>query len=106
MVVFCLILQLSLKQELTILTCGVVCAITNFWLCRMNNLFRVMIFATLVNFTLCANFCNLDSQITPMTENLQASTNLDGLRHGVEDKADCKSSWLWELEDKASQVIN
>ena len=26
--------------------------------------------------------------------------------HDVEDKADCKSLWLWELQHKASQVIS
>ena len=37
---------------------------------------------------MCAIYCNLDSQITPTTEeDLQASTNLDGLPRGNEDKA-------------------
>ena len=58
--------------QLTILACGLVYAITNFWLCNINNLFRVMIFASLVNFTVCAICCNLDSQITPTTKDLQA----------------------------------
>ena len=44
-------------------------------------------FASIVNFTVCAVCCNLDSQITPTTEDLQASTKLDGLPRGVEDKA-------------------
>ena len=70
-----------------ILTCGLVYDITNFWLCTINYLFRVIIFASLVNFTVCAVCCNLDSQITPTTEDLQASTNLDGLPRGIEDKA-------------------
>ena len=47
-------------------------SITNFWLCTINDLFRVIIFANLVNFTVCAICCNLDSQITPTTEDLQA----------------------------------
>ena len=46
----------------------------------ISDLFRVIIFANLVNFTVCAICCNLDSQITPMTEDLQASTNLDGIK--------------------------
>ena len=62
-------------------------AITNFWLCTMNDLFTVIIFASLVNFTLCSICCDLDSQITPTTEDLQDSTNLDGLPGGIEDKA-------------------
>ena len=62
-------------------------AIYNFWLCTINDLFRVIIFASLVSFTACAICCNLDSQITPTTEDLQASTNLDGLPRGIEDKA-------------------
>ena len=41
----------------------------------INNLFRVIIFASIVNFTVCAICCNLDSQITPSTEDFQASTN-------------------------------
>ena len=68
-------LQLSLKLQLTILTCGLVYAVTNFWLCAISDLFRVIIFASLVNFTVCAICCNLDSQITPSTEDFQASTN-------------------------------
>ena len=36
---------------------------------------------------MCAICCNLDSQITPSTEDLQASTNLNGLLRGIEDKA-------------------
>ena len=70
-----------------ILTCGIVYAIINFCLCTINDLFRVIIFASLVNFTVCAICCNLDSQITPTTEDLQASINLDGLPRGIEDKA-------------------
>ena len=35
-------------------------------------------------FPVCAICCNLDSQITPSTEDLQASTNWDGLPHVVE----------------------
>ena len=62
-------------------------AVTNFWLCTINNLFRVIISASLVNFTVCAICCNLDSQIKPTTEDLQASTNLNGLPRGIEDKA-------------------
>ena len=50
-------------------------AVTNFWLCAINDLFRVLMFASLVNFTVCAICCNLDSQITPTTEDFQASTN-------------------------------
>ena len=45
---------------------------TNFWLRTINDLFRVIIFANLVDFTVCAICCNLDSQITPTTEDLQA----------------------------------
>ena len=56
--------------------------------------------------SVCAICCNLDSQMTPSTEDFQASTNRNGLYHGVEDKADCKSSKLLELPDKASQVIS
>ena len=70
-----------------ILTCGLVYAITNIWLCTINDLFRIFIFATLVNFTVCAICCNLDSQITPTTEDLQTLTNLNGLPRGIEDKA-------------------
>ena len=62
-------------------------AVTNFWLCTINDLFRLIIFASLVNFTVCAICCNLDSQITPTAEDFQASTNLDGLPRGIEDKA-------------------
>ena len=62
-------------------------AVTNFSLCTINDLLRVIIFASIVNFTVCAIFCNLDSQITPTTEDLQASTKLDGLPRGIEDKA-------------------
>ena len=62
-------------------------AVTNFWLCAISDLCRVIIFASLVNFTVCAICCNLDSQITPSTEDLQASTNLDGLASGIEDNA-------------------
>ena len=53
----------------------------------INDLVRVLIFASLVNFTLCAICCNFDSQITPTTEDLQASMNLDGLPRGTEYKA-------------------
>ena len=35
----------------------------------------------------CAICCDLDSQITPTTEDLQASTKSDGLPRGIEDKA-------------------
>ena len=70
-----------------ILTCGLVYAVTSFWLCTISDLFRVIIFASLINFTVCAICCNLDSQITPTTEDLQASTNLNGLPRGIEDKA-------------------
>ena len=35
------------------------------------------------NFTVCPICCNLDSQITPSTEDFQASTNYDGLPHRV-----------------------
>ena len=76
-----------IKKELTILTCGLVYAITNFWLCTINDLFRVIISTSLVNITVCAICCNLDSQITPSTEDLQASTNLDGVPRSIEDKA-------------------
>ena len=62
-------------------------AVTSFWLCTINDLFRVIIFASIVNFTVYAICCNLDSQITPTTEDLQASTKLDGLPCGIEDKA-------------------
>ena len=75
MVVFRLILWLSLKLQLTILTCGLVYAVTNFWLCAISDLFRVIIHASLVNFTMCAICCNLDSQMTPSTEDFQASAN-------------------------------
>ena len=75
MVVFRLILQLSLKLQLMILTCGLVYAVTNFWFYAKGDLFRVIIFASLVNFTVCAICCNLDSQITPSTKDFQASTN-------------------------------
>ena len=61
-------------------------AVTNFWLCTINDFFRVIVFASLVNFTVCVICCNLDSQVTPTTENLQASTNSDGLPGGIEDK--------------------
>ena len=71
----CLISQLSLKLQLTILTCDLVYAVTNFWICAISDFFRVIIFASLVNFTVCAICCNLDSQITPSTEDFQASTN-------------------------------
>ena len=47
------------------------------------HLFKVIIFASLVNFTVCATFCNLDSQITYSTEDFPASRNWDGLPHGV-----------------------
>ena len=40
----------------------------------------------LVNFTVCAICCNLDSQITPSTEDFKGSTNWNCLYHGVEDK--------------------
>ena len=53
MVVFRLVLQLSLKLQLTILTCGLVYAVTNFWLCAVSDFFRVIIFACLVNFAVC-----------------------------------------------------
>ena len=61
--------------------------------CTINDLFRVIIVASLVislcvqsavilihrshlgNFTVCTICCNLDSQITPTTEDLQASRN-------------------------------
>ena len=75
MAVFRLILKLSIKLKLAILTCGLVYAATSFWLCAISDLFRVTIFANLVNFTVCAICCNLDSQITPSTEDFQASTN-------------------------------
>ena len=39
------------------------------------DLFRVIIFASLVNFTVCAICCNLDSQIIPSTEEFQTLTN-------------------------------
>ena len=63
------------KIKLTILTRGLVYAVTNFWLCTISDLFRVIIFASLINFTVCAICCHLDSQITPTTEGFQASTN-------------------------------
>ena len=87
MAVFRLILLLSLKLKLTILCHGLVYAVTNFWLCAISNLFRVIIFASLINFTVCAICCNLDSQITPSAEDFQASTNLNDLPRGIEDKA-------------------
>ena len=59
----------------------------HFWLRTINDLLGVIIFASLVNFTVCAICCNLDSQITPSTEDLQAPTNLDGLPHSIENKA-------------------
>ena len=93
-------------MQLTILTCGLVYAVTNFWLCTISDHFRVIRFASLVNFTVCAICCNLDSKITPSTEDFQALTDWDGLYYGVEDKADWKSSWLLELQDKSSQVVN
>ena len=75
MIIFRLILSLSLKLQLTVLTCGLVYDVTNFWLCAISDLFRVIIFASLVNFSVCAMCYNLDSQITPSTEDFQASTN-------------------------------
>ena len=39
---------------------------------------------------MCAICCNLDSQITALTEDFQISTNRDGLYDGVEYKRDCK----------------
>ena len=86
MAVFRLILQLSLKLKLTILTRCLVYAVTNFWLCAISDLFRVIIFASLINLTVCAICCNLDSQITLSAEDFQASTNLNGLPRGIEDK--------------------
>ena len=57
-------------------TCDLVYAVTNFWLCTINDLLRVIIFASLINFTLCAICCNLDSQmITPTNEDLQDPTH-------------------------------
>ena len=53
----------------------------------ISNLFRVIIFVSLVNFTVCVICRNLDSQITPTTEDLQAPTHWDGLPSGTEDKA-------------------
>ena len=53
----------------------------------ISDLFRVITFASVINFTVCAICCNFDSQITPTTEDFQASTNLDGLPRGIEDKA-------------------
>ena len=73
--IFRLILQLSLNLKLMILTRGLVYAITDFWLCAISDLFRVVIFASLINFTVCAICCNLDSQVTPSAEDFQASTN-------------------------------
>ena len=35
-------------------------AVTNFSLCTISDLFRVIIFVSLVNFTVCAICCNLD----------------------------------------------
>ena len=58
-----------------IATCGLVYVVTNFWLCAISDLFRVIIFASLLNFTVCVICCNLDSQITPTTEDLQALTH-------------------------------
>ena len=81
-----------------ILTCGHVYAITNFWLCTINDLFRVIIFANLVNFTMCAICCNLDSQITRTTE------NLDGLLRHIEDKAVVNHCGFGSY--KTEQVIN
>ena len=75
MIVFRSILQLSLKLKLTSLTCCLMYGVTNFWLCAISDLIRVIIFASLVNFTVCAICCNLDSQITPSTEDFQASRN-------------------------------
>ena len=75
MVVFGLILWLSLKLQLTILICGLVYAVVSFWLCVISDLFRVIISASLVNFTVFAICCNLDSQIIHSTEDFQASTN-------------------------------
>ena len=60
-----LILQLSLKLKLTILTCGLVYAVTNFctisdhfriiiFLSAMSDHFRIIVFPSLVNFTVCA----------------------------------------------------
>ena len=65
---FIVIIKIAINDSL-------VYAITKFWLCTINDLFRVLIFASLVNFTVCAICCNLDSQITPTTEDLQASSN-------------------------------
>ena len=56
---------------------------SHLWSC----VFRVIIFANLVSFTLCAICCNLDSQITPATEDLQAPIHWHGLPRGIEDKA-------------------
>ena len=81
-------------------------AITKFWLCTINDLFRVIIFASLINFTVCAICCNLDSQITPTKEDFQASTNLDGLPPGIEDKAVVNHCGFGSYKTKASQVIN
>ena len=67
--------QLLLHELQQLRAQNFVYAVTNFWLCTINDLFRVIIFASIVNFTVCAICCDLDSQITPTTEDLQASTN-------------------------------
>ena len=44
---------------------------------------KIQILEKINHFTVCAICCNLDSRITPSTEDFQASTNRDGLYHGV-----------------------
>ena len=52
-----------------------VCCYQFLALCDKRDLFRVIVFASLVNFTVCTICCNLDSLVTPSTEDFQASTN-------------------------------
>ena len=80
-------------------------AVTNFWLYAISDLFRVILFASLLNFTVCAIFCNLDSQITPSTEDFQSSTNRDGLMVS-ETKLIVNHHSFGSYKKKASQVIN
>ena len=45
------------------------------------------------------------SHLQLKTSKLQ-QTEMACIMHGIEDKTDCKSLQLWELQDKPSQVIN
>ena len=79
-------------------------SVTNFWLCTINDLFRVIIFASFVNFSVFIICCNLDSQITPTTEDLQASTKVDGLPRGIEDKAVVNHLGSYRTEQVKSSI--